>query len=186
MTVSETTSTPRQCGGCTLCCKVLAIEELAKPSGAWCPHCTPGSGCKIYDTRPEECRSFSCSWLLDPSFPEAWRPDHSKLVFFPDPDTRNILVHVDPGTPDAWRREPYNSWLRAKAAEGLNIGASVIVGVGRDTTLVLPQGEQFLGVVNTGDEIVLTKRMEPTGMLLEVKVIRHTPSPEGKKDLASE
>ncbi|MGD0191172.1 MAG: hypothetical protein ABSD74_10565 [Rhizomicrobium sp.] len=178
MAASGIASTVRQCGGCTLCCKVLAIEALAKPMGQWCPHCTPGSGCKIYETRPEECRTFSCNWLLDPTFPEDWRPDHSRLVFFPDQETRNILVHVDPGTPDAWRREPYHSWLRSKAAEGLNIGASVVVSVGRNATLVLPHGEQYLGVVNSGDQIVISKAMGPDGMMLEVKVIRHTPSEE--------
>jgi hypothetical protein len=168
----------RQCGGCTLCCKVLGIEELAKPAGAWCPHCTPGRGCGIYDRRPGECRTFSCSWLLDSSFPESWRPDRSKLVFYPDQGTRNIAVHVDPGTPDAWRREPYNSWLRNKAAQGLNIGASVLVSVGRNATLVLPQGERFVGPVSAGDRVRLSRTNGPQGPMLEVTVIRHTPADE--------
>ena len=172
--------TARQCGGCTLCCKVLAIAELAKPSGTWCPHCTPGTGCRIHDRRPEECRAFSCGWLLDTAFPESWRPDHSKLVFFPDGGTRNVLLHVDPGTPDAWRREPYISWLRGRAAEGLDMGGAVLVSVGGNTTLVLPEGEQFLGVVNTGDEIQLRKAIGPEGAMLEVKVIRHTPVEEAQ------
>jgi hypothetical protein len=38
----------KQCGDCTLCCKVMAIEMLAKPAGAWCPHCTAKRGCTIY------------------------------------------------------------------------------------------------------------------------------------------
>lgn len=29
------TAPGRQCGDCTLCCKVMAIEELAKPASAW-------------------------------------------------------------------------------------------------------------------------------------------------------
>ena len=29
----------RTCGTCTLCCKAVAVEELAKPIGDWCPHC---------------------------------------------------------------------------------------------------------------------------------------------------
>jgi hypothetical protein len=28
-------ATGRQCGDCTLCCKVMAIEQLAKPANAW-------------------------------------------------------------------------------------------------------------------------------------------------------
>ena len=26
----------RACGGCSLCCKVMVIAELAKPAGTWC------------------------------------------------------------------------------------------------------------------------------------------------------
>ena len=40
------------------------------------------TGCAIYDTRPEKpCRTFSCAWLLDDvSYPEAMRPDRSKVI----------------------------------------------------------------------------------------------------------
>jgi len=54
---------PRSCGTCTLCCKVLAVDELKKPHGKWCAHCKTGQGCGIYDTRPAECRDFRCTWL---------------------------------------------------------------------------------------------------------------------------
>ena len=57
--------TARACGDCTLCCKVMAIEELAKPAGQWCRHCKPGRGCLIYDSRPAECSAFDCLWLID-------------------------------------------------------------------------------------------------------------------------
>jgi hypothetical protein len=42
----------RQCGDCTMCCKVLPIEELSKPAHQWCQHAKPGSGCAIYQSRP--------------------------------------------------------------------------------------------------------------------------------------
>jgi hypothetical protein len=47
-----TPSAKRACGDCTLCCKVMAIEALAKPAGSWCRHCKPGQGCAIYAERP--------------------------------------------------------------------------------------------------------------------------------------
>ena len=50
--MTEQSSVERTCGDCTLCCKVMAIEELAKPVGTWCPHCKPGRGCRIYPDRP--------------------------------------------------------------------------------------------------------------------------------------
>lgn len=42
----------RSCAGCTLCCKLLAVEALAKPRAKWCPHCDSKQGCTIYETRP--------------------------------------------------------------------------------------------------------------------------------------
>jgi hypothetical protein len=31
--------------------------------GKWCEHCTPGHGCKIYESRPIDCKTFECAWL---------------------------------------------------------------------------------------------------------------------------
>lgn len=67
----------RECGKCTVCCKVLAIDdpELAKPPGVMCPNCKTGSGCKIYETRPGPCRGFFCGWRVLPDADDKWRPD---------------------------------------------------------------------------------------------------------------
>ncbi len=32
----------RECGTCTLCCKVMGIHALDKPRGVWCDHAMPG------------------------------------------------------------------------------------------------------------------------------------------------
>lgn len=93
----------RECGGCRLCCKVLAVQEIDKPRGQWCPHNTkpnaPG-GCSIYDRRPAQCSDFQCLWLAvsDPEvaarserlaetwariFPLEERPDRIRAVFSP-------------------------------------------------------------------------------------------------------
>ena len=70
-----------ECGGCTVCCTALRIEddELAKPAGVTCHHCTP-TGCGIYQTRPATCRGFHCGWLLLPALNESWRPDRSGVL----------------------------------------------------------------------------------------------------------
>lgn len=67
----------RECGDCTLCCTLLAIErpELRKAAGVTCPHCL--KGCTIYPERPAPCREFHCAWRLLPIFGEDWRPDRS-------------------------------------------------------------------------------------------------------------
>ena len=28
----------RECGTCTLCCKLIAVAALGKPPGVWCTH----------------------------------------------------------------------------------------------------------------------------------------------------
>ena len=59
----------RACGACSLCCKLLQIDEpeLKKPANEWCRHCRPGKGgCAIYDERPPVCRDFACEWLINP------------------------------------------------------------------------------------------------------------------------
>ena len=50
----------RDCAGCTMCCKLLRVEELDTPPLSWCPHCSVRTGCSIYDDRPTECRQFYC------------------------------------------------------------------------------------------------------------------------------
>src|SRR5437879_2108737 len=94
----------KHCGSCTQCCKVMEIKALASPTGAWCSHCKIGSGCTIYADRPEECRVFSCQWLLDPSMPHRLRPDQSKVVIFTDSDGRRLIAACDPANPLAWKR----------------------------------------------------------------------------------
>jgi hypothetical protein len=104
----------RVCGSCSLCCKLLRIEELDKPAGRWCSHCTVGrDGCKIYDTRPGSCRSFHCTWLIDPKLGAEWRPSAAKMVLQYDHPARRLAVHVDPEFPSAWRSEPYYRQLKA-------------------------------------------------------------------------
>jgi hypothetical protein len=69
----------RDCGACTLCCTVPAIDkpELQKVSMATCRHCDKGTGCTIYETRPEICRTYFCAWRRLDIFSDDWRPDLS-------------------------------------------------------------------------------------------------------------
>ena len=67
----------RNCGECTVCCTVMAVDkpEMQKEAGAPCRHCA--AGCAIYDTRPTLCRDFYCGWRHLPILDESWRPDKS-------------------------------------------------------------------------------------------------------------
>ena len=68
----------RECGKCSLCCKVMRVEEIAKLPGVWCKECAPGKGCKIYATRPGPCRDFHCSWLIQAELGPEWFPATAK------------------------------------------------------------------------------------------------------------
>src|SRR5579864_223479 len=116
----------RTCGSCSLCCKLLRIEELEKPVGTWCNHCASGrGGCAIYDQRPRECRTFYCSWLVTPQLGPEWRPMTAKMLILQE-TPRQIAVYVDTGSPTAWRREPYYGQLKTWARAGVERGTQVV------------------------------------------------------------
>lgn len=99
------TPTPRTCGSCTLCCKVMAVEELGKPAGKWCSICSPTEGCYAYAERPKECRDFACLWLRG-EIPEEFKPDRSKAVFTRSMafgDVPCVEVRVEDERSDVWR-----------------------------------------------------------------------------------
>ena len=111
----------RTCGECTLCCKALAVTELQKPQAVWCIHCRIGSGCSIYSERPESCRSFSCLYLQSPDIPEEMRPDRLRAVVSFTGDGETPLIHIDPKTPDVYRRGALHTFVEGCRARGLDV-----------------------------------------------------------------
>jgi hypothetical protein len=162
----------RSCGTCTLCCKVYDVPSLEKPAGQWCRHCLPGRGCGIHETRPQHCRAFHCLWMLAPWLGPDWKPERSKLVLTIDPATRFLLVQVDPGSASAWRREPYYRQLKQWAAAALGEGRHVVVFVNKNATVVLPDRDVPLGVIEPGDRIVSRERRTPSGVTADVEKVR--------------
>lgn len=146
------TARDKACGDCTLCCKVMAIEELAKPVGSWCKHCKPGRGCLIYDDRPAECRTFSCLWLVNDQLDQRWKPNKSRFVLTTSED--GIEVRCDPGFPDAWRKEPFRSEIHQWTVSGESHDVTVVVITGQKMILVAPDREFDLGVVQADERIV--------------------------------
>jgi hypothetical protein len=102
----------RPCGSCTLCCKLVPVQEGAallegdtvtaslplfnKPAGQWCEHCDKSRGCKIYERRPKSCREWSCAWLCDPALPPQLEPRRCHVVI--DCVSDNIRVTLPDGT----------------------------------------------------------------------------------------
>jgi hypothetical protein len=77
--MSENPETGNSCGDCVVCCQALRIDELNKPAGPLCQHCT-GTGCGVYETRWEICRTFLCGYRMLPALGDSWRPDRSGVL----------------------------------------------------------------------------------------------------------
>jgi hypothetical protein len=65
-----------------------------------------------------------------------------------------IEIRCDPGYPDAWRKEPYGSEIRAWARSGESNDLTVVVIVGPRMILVTPDREFDLGIVAPDERIV--------------------------------
>jgi hypothetical protein len=159
----------RECGSCTLCCRVLGINEIEKPQGDWCPHCDVGKGCQIYDTRPGECRDFFCGYLTLPMVDEKWFPARSKMVVFPAPEGTRLSIHVDPQRPNAWKEEPYHSDMRAWARHVAGTDFQVVVFVKQRAIAILPDRDVDLGTLGQDETIVYERGFE-NGRLVQVPV----------------
>jgi hypothetical protein len=81
----------RSCGECTLCCRLMGVEELEKPNDKWCVHCK--GGCQVYNVRPQTCRDFTCLWLAGALRIED-RPDKTGVVCVPQDEGKTVVMHV--------------------------------------------------------------------------------------------
>jgi hypothetical protein len=144
----------RACGTCTMCCRTLAIAELAKPAGTECAHCIAGSGCGIYASRPTVCGEFYCGYLVLPFVDARWFPDSCGMMVFPNADQKRLAVHVDPARPDAWKAAPYHADLRQWAVAAETMGFQVYVAIGRRIVAILPHEDVDLGLFGDADRLV--------------------------------
>jgi len=68
----------RSCGPCSACCLVLEVHAISLLAWNRCPDQCVG-GCGVYETRPEGCRSYRCSWL-NGELAEDERPDLAGVI----------------------------------------------------------------------------------------------------------
>ncbi len=146
----------RECGSCSLCCKLIAVTELNKPEGVWCSHCAPGTArCLIYENRPPSCQGFHCGWLQSSEFGSEWRPMTSKMVLAAEGDGNKLTVYVDPGFPTNWRKEPYYSQLGDLAINMAQQQKQLLVRINDRVIVLLPNKEIDLGRCDKEDQILV-------------------------------
>lgn len=137
----------RQCGTCSLCCRLLPVLDL-KVGFTKCPHSRHHAGgcCKIHATKPRACELWSCRWLVDPEC-NLPRPDRAHYVIDVLPDEIEatdrdgnkqtvpvIQVWIDPAWPEAHREPRLRAWLAEQASQ---TGMAAIVRSGKPDSLVL-------------------------------------------------
>jgi hypothetical protein len=163
----------RGCNGCTLCCKVLRVAELDKPKGEYCRHCAAGAGCTIYETRFDVCRAFHCGYLTTPEIGEHWHPAVSHMIVVPELGGERISVNVDTDWPEIWREPRYHDDLRQWARWGAAAMVGVVVVVGQDATVILPDHDVALGPVGEDEQVVLCQTSGPAGTWLGAMKLRN-------------
>ena len=153
----------RQCADCSLCCKLLLIDQddFKKPINQWCQHCNPGHGCMIYQNRPTVCRAYACQWLTDPLFGPEWKPTRSRMVLKMEAHEGQpcLNVSVDCDFPDIWRRKPYYAQLKERSRHYLvriMVGdRRVFIQPDRDVELRADETAHFENADFTGRYVVM-------------------------------
>lgn len=121
----------RQCGECSLCCKLVPVKELRKKGGTRCQH-QRHTGCAIYSKKPMSCAVWNCRWLTNDDTAELRRPDRSHYVIDLVPDFVEIQqndtgermtvpviqVWLDPRYPDAHQDPELRAYLERRGREG--------------------------------------------------------------------
>lgn len=116
----------RECGGCTLCCRLLPVKTIDKLAGHRCQHQRTGKGCAVYRTGlPLACALWTCRWLGNDDTATLSRPDRSHYVIDVMPDfitmgnsqtgerqhLEIIQVWIDPKFPDAHEDPELRAYL---------------------------------------------------------------------------
>ena len=154
-----------------MCCKLLEVVALKKPSQKWCPDCAIGQGCRIYETRPDECRDFYCGWMIDKSIPAHWAPKHSRMVIAFNPRQNQVMIHVDGDRVDTWHKPPYVDDLHVWAKRAMAEGRVLLLRAGRDVWALLPDRPKNLGPVRD-DQVALRAEIKtPRGIRYDVIVV---------------
>ncbi|MEZ5743057.1 MAG: hypothetical protein R3D89_04835 [Sphingomonadaceae bacterium] len=164
----------RECGSCSMCCKLLAIAELEKPGDVWCEHVIKRKGCAIYEQRPAPCAKFACGYLTWPVAGEHWLPSACKMVMA-FRNEASLTVFVDRSRPNAWKADPHYSDLKRWAREFENGTLhQIILAIGSKRIAIFPDHDvEFASIAE--DETIVTVRL-PDGRLTATKRKMDDPS----------
>jgi hypothetical protein len=133
----------KPCGPCSLCCKLMKIEQLDKPANQWCKHYEKGRRCTIHAMRPAFCADYYCGWSLRPELDERWRPDNAKFIL--NLPKGQLIIQCDPSTPGAWQRAPYYAQIKKWSERHSPQYTTVLVRTQGRLICVFPEADIDLG-----------------------------------------
>jgi hypothetical protein len=119
--------------------------------------------------RPHAAPSIARGWWTAASA-RSGKPDRAKFVTYVQANGVNLQIAVDPGFPNAWRKEPYYGRIKQWAREGAPEGRFVYVRIGARLIALLPDREQDLGQVDPGDDIFVARKRDAAGFGYEIEV----------------
>jgi uncharacterized cysteine cluster protein YcgN (CxxCxxCC family) len=146
--------TSNACGGCTVCCKVLQVNDTPggpKPAGISCPFINKEcDGCGIYETRPLTCQSFECLYIKLARRPDiatstALRPDISGVMFVHNPIRLYFTAHVFTEDTDAWKKPEVMEVIKRLTIEGFK----VVVTFGPTPRKYMLEGDGHGGIIES-------------------------------------
>jgi hypothetical protein len=107
--------------------------------------------------------------MSDPTMPDEWKPDRSKIVLTYFPGNGFLYAQVDPGSPQAWRKAPFYDSLRAMARKLNEKGRHVVVFVNDEATLIMPDEAVPLGAMKPTDNFRIERAFGPKGATYQVR-----------------
>jgi len=134
MTIAPANNSPdapphNDCGTCTYCCHVMKVKELNKPANTSCTHCIEGSGCAIYNDRPNSCREYECLWLRSQQFDKplasGLRPDRCKVVIGTANNGNDVVLYTEPAHRNAWQQPAFSEALGLFVTRGIPVYVSI-------------------------------------------------------------
>jgi len=144
-------TTHRQCGSCSLCCRLMPLPDLGKPANVQCKYARhKQTGCCTVHRKPAQptaCQEWTCRWLIDMEM-QTSRPDRARYVVDVLPDfivaIQNgeaqripvVQIWCDPDHPHAHRDPKLRAWLE-KNAQRMRMAAIVRYGERASSALTL-------------------------------------------------
>lgn len=121
-----------ECGGCTLCCKLINVPWMNSPAGEYCKECVAGKGCKIYDTViSKNCLDYQCAYAQQEKASINLRPDICHVIF-EKLNNRNMIGLVEENYSIS---DDVKSQIKLFIQEGLSV---TLVYLGNPVPAIIP------------------------------------------------